>query len=283
LRLATIRTASGTAAVRVDRDAAVELGEPDVGRLLGHPDWRDRAAVHSGVQHPLATLDYAPVVPAPEKIICVGLNYRSHIREMGRDLPEVPTLFAKFARAQVGANDPIELPPDSAQMDWEGELGVYVGATVRHASHAAARAAIAGYTVVNDVTARDFQYRSVQWLQGKTLENSTPVGPWLVTDTEPGELTCEVDGDVVQKADTSDLVFGAVDLISHVSRLITLVPGDLILTGTPGGVGHARKPPRYLAPGSRLTTRIEGVGECVNTCVQGGQHRGVGEADHDLG
>lgn len=267
MKLATIRTPTGTAAVRVDTDAAVEIGEPDVGRLLRHADWRDRAASATGPRHALSDADYAPVVPEPEKVFCVGLNYRSHITEMGRQLPEYPTLFAKFGRALVGAHDPVELPAGSAEVDWEAELGVYVGTEVRHATVEQAAAAIAGYTVANDVTARDFQYRSAQWLQGKTFERSTPVGPFLVTDVEPGTLSCVVDGEVVQQADPSDLVFGPAALVSYISQLITLVPGDLILTGTPGGVGHARKPPRFLTAGSDLVTRIEGIGECRNICV----------------
>jgi acylpyruvate hydrolase len=270
MRLATIRTATGTRAVRVDDDAAVETGDADVVALLRRPDWKAVAAAADGARHDVAGLDYAPVVPGPEKVICVGLNYRQHILEMGRELPEHPTLFAKFARSLVGAHDPVELPAGSAQVDWEAELGIVIGAPVRHADPAAAAAAIAGWTVVNDVTARDFQYRTTQWLQGKAFERSTPVGPWLVVDEgAPGDVTCEVDGDVVQKADTADLVFGPADLVAYISRIVTLVPGDLIATGTPGGVGHARKPPRYLAAGSQLVTRVAGVGECRNRVVVG--------------
>ncbi|TLS46586.1 fumarylacetoacetate hydrolase family protein [Streptomyces montanus] len=274
MRLATIRTADGTRAVRVDDDAAVELGHPDLGALLRRPDWRAEATATDGPRHDLAGLDYAPPVPSPEKIVCVGLNYRNHILEMGRELPEHPTLFAKFARAQVGAYDPVVLPAGSDAVDWEAELGVIIGAETRHATSEQARSAIAGYTVVNDVTARDFQYRSPQWLQGKTFEASTPVGPWLATaepDDAPlaGELSCTVDGELMQKADTADLVFDPAALVAYISRIITLSPGDLIATGTPGGVGHARKPPRYLAEGSELVTRIDGVGECRNSLVRG--------------
>lgn len=270
MRLATIRTADGNRAVRVDDDVAVDLDCPDLGVLLHRPDWRSAAARADGARYDLAGLDYAPPVPSPEKIFCVGLNYRTHILEMGRELPEYPTLFGKFARALVGAHDPVILPAGSAEVDWEAELGVVVGTTLRHATREQARAAIAGYTVVNDVTARDFQYRTLQWLQGKTFESSTPVGPWLVV-AEPGEqapsreLTCTVDGELMQKADTGDLVFDPVTLLVYLSQIITLVPGDLIATGTPGGVGHARKPPRYLSAGSELVTRIEGLGECRNT------------------
>jgi acylpyruvate hydrolase len=274
MRLATIRTPGGTRAVRMDDDAAVELGHPDLGALLRRPDWRTEAAAADGTRHEPAGLDFAPPVPSPEKVVCVGLNYRNHIREMGRELPEHPALFAKFARALVGAYDPVVLPAGSDAVDWEAELGVIVGAEVRHATPDEARAAIAGYTVVNDLTARDFQYRSPQWLQGKTFEASTPVGPWLVVagpadDPLAAELTCTVDGELMQKADTGDLVFDPAALVAYISQIVTLVPGDLIATGTPGGVGHARKPPRYLTEGSELVTRVEGVGECRNTLVRG--------------
>ncbi len=267
MKLATIRTADGTRAVRVDEHEAVETGDTDLGALLARADWRDLAAAADGARHGVESLDYAPLIPRPEKIICVGLNYRSHIQEMGRDLPEHPTLFAKYHRSLIGAHDPIVMPVGSEQVDWEAELAVVVGATVRHASPEQARAAIAGYSVLNDITARDFQNRTLEWLQGKTFEQSTPVGPWLVTDALPGEISCTVDGDVVQKSDTADLHFDAATLISYISAIITLVPGDLIATGTPGGVGHARKPPRYLRPGSEVLTRIDGIGECRNTCV----------------
>lgn len=272
MKLATIRTeggTSGTMAVRVDEanGRAVELGAADVGELLAGPDWRARARAATGREHELAGLDYAPLVVRPEKVLCVGLNYQSHILEMGRELPEYPTLFAKFARSLIGAADDVALPAGSEAVDWEAELGVVIGAEVRHATRKQARAAIAGYTVVNDVTARDFQNRTKQWLQGKMFEASTPVGPWLETDIPAAaEISCTVDGEKMQQSDISDLVFDPTTLVEYISSIITLVPGDLITTGTPGGVGHARTPPRYLGEGSELVTRIEGIGECRNTC-----------------
>jgi acylpyruvate hydrolase len=270
MRLATIRSAGGTRAVRVDSDRAVETGHPDVGVLLADPDWRSVAGAADGPDHDLASLDHAPVVPRPGKIICVGLNYATHIREMGRELPPHPTLFAKFPEALVGAYDDVVLPTASEAVDWEAELAVVVGSTVRHADEQAAERAIAGYAVLNDVTVRDWQYRTLQWLQGKTFEATTPFGPELVTADEAGsglDLSCTVDGDRVQEANTADLVFSPAALVAYISTIVTLQPGDVIATGTPGGVGHAREPKRYLQPGSTLITAIAGLGECRSTCV----------------
>ncbi|MFG1706726.1 fumarylacetoacetate hydrolase family protein [Nonomuraea sp. M3C6] len=273
MKLATLRLPRRTTAARVDGDHAVEIGAPDVGTLLADPGWREVAAAADGPRHPLSTADLAPVVPRPGKIICVGLNYRNHILEMGRELPEYPTVFAKYAEALIGPYDDIVLPAVSQAMDWEAELAVIVGTEARHVSPEQAPAAIAGYSVFNDVTARDYQNRTLQWLQGKTFEASTPFGPYLVTPDEAGgsmTMQCEVDGEVMQQADTADLVFGPARLISYLSEILTLRPGDVIATGTPGGVGHARKPPRYLADGSKLVTRIAGVGELVNTARRDG-------------
>jgi acylpyruvate hydrolase len=273
MRLATIRTTAGTRAVRLDADRAVQTGDADVGELLRRPDWRDRAAAADGPTLPLDGLDYAPLVPAPEKIICVGLNYRDHIEETGRTPPEYPTLFAKFPPTLVGAYDEVLLPAVSDQVDWEAELAVVVGAPARHVSAAEAAGAIAGFSVLNDVSVRDYQYRTLQWLQGKMFEATTPFGPALVTPDEVDggtaidvEISTEVDGEVLQRSRTGQLVFDPAALVAYVSEIITLRPGDVIATGTPGGVGHARKPPRHLTDGATLTTRIVGVGECRNVC-----------------
>jgi acylpyruvate hydrolase len=272
VRLTTLRTPAGTRAARIDGDAAVEIDAADLGALLADPAWRERAAAADGPRHDVAGADLAPLVPRPGKIFCVGLNYRTHILEMGRELPEYPTLFAKFPEALVGPHDPISLDPASEKVDWEAELAVVVGAPVRRATEAEAEAAIAGFAVLNDVTMRDWQYRSVEWLQGKTFEATTPFGPQLVTPDElPGgvrpalDLHCAVDGEAVQAANTSDLVFDPVTLVAYISQILTLNPGDVIATGTPGGVGHARKPPRYLTDGAVLTTEFQGLGSQRNT------------------
>ncbi len=270
MRLATIRLGDQTAAVRVEGTTAIETGFADVGALL-RAGGLEAAATADGARHDVDTVDLAPVVPNPGKIVCVGLNYRNHILEMGRELPEHPTLFAKYPEALIGPRDEIQLPPESDQVDWEGELAVVIGKRVRRASAEEAKAAIAGYSVLNDVTMRDYQYRTLQWLQGKTWENTTPFGPVLVTEDEipaDAQLVTTLDGEEVQRTPIDDLVFDAAALVRYISTIVTLQPGDVIATGTPGGVGHARKPARYLAPGQNLTTSVDGIGELVNVAVQ---------------
>jgi acylpyruvate hydrolase len=273
MRLATIRTDGGTRAGRVDGDAVSLLPFDDVGELLSSgADWAQRAAAGGGEHVALSGVSLAPVVPRPEKIVCVGLNYRAHAAEAKLDLPDYPILFAKYTRSLIGAGDDLVLPGNSDKVDWEAELGLVIGTEVRHADLATAEAAIAGYTVVNDVSMRDWQRRTSQFLQGKTFERSTPAGPYLVTPDELEDprrlhLTCTVDDEVMQDAFTDDLVFSPAEVVSYISAIITLVPGDLIATGTPGGVGGARRPQVFLVPGQTMRTKIDGVGELVNRCV----------------
>ena len=270
MRFGTIRMDGGTTAARLDGDVLIPLDAADVGEMLARGGPGQPRTGASAV--PVAEADFAPVVTQPGKIICVGLNYRAHILETGRELPEYPTLFAKFADTLLGPRDELVLPSVSERVDWEVELGVVIGSPVYRATPEEALAAIAGYTVINDVSMRDWQRRTLQWLQGKMFEHSTPAGPYLVTPDEVGhaadlEVRCEVDGTVMQQSRTSDLLFSPAEIISYASQAITLKPGDLIATGTPGGVGNARKPPVYLRPGQVLRTWIEGLGECVNLCV----------------
>ena len=273
MRLTTIRTGDGTRAARVDGDRLVELPAPDVGAVLAQGPVALRAAgAARGLERDAATADYAPVVPDPSKIICLGLNYETHIREMGHDPPDVPTLFAKYTAALIGPRDPIVLPRVSTSVDWEAELAFVIGTPVRHADASTARAAIAGYTICNDISMRDWQRRTQQWLQGKTFESSTPIGPVLVTPDEVDDardlgVRCEVDGQLRQDARTSDLVFDPVAIVRYVSTILTLLPGDVISTGTPGGVGAGMHPPVFLRPGQVVRTVIDGIGELVNECV----------------
>ena len=272
MRFATIRTGAGTTAARLDGDSLVPLDAPDVGALLATGDPGSVPARPGAAPVLVAEADFAPVVTNPSKVICVGLNYRTHIAETGRELPQYPTLFAKFAETLMGPNDDLALPAVSEKVDWEVELAVVIGTPVYRAGKDEALAAIAGYAASNDVSMRDWQRRTLQWQAGKMFQHSTPVGPYLVTPDEVDhaadlEIRCEVDGAVMQQARTSDLLFTPADVVAYTSQVITLRPGDLILTGTTGGVGDARKPPVYLKPGQVLRSYVEGLGECVNHCV----------------
>lgn len=274
MKLATASTPAGRRAIRVGQEAAIDLGMPDLDALLKSPDWPSRARTRGPV-YDLTDVTLLAPITTPAKIFCVGLNYRTHILEMGRELPAYPTLFAKYPEALVGPTDPITRPDASTALDWEAELAVIIGRRVRHATTDQAAQAIAGYSVLNDITARDWQYRTPQWLQGKTFEATTPVGPVLVTPDEiPGgltphaQLTCHVNDEQVQQADTVDLVHTPADLVAYISSIITLNPGDIIATGTPGGVGHARTPRRYLDPGDTIRTEITGIGVLHNTVIQ---------------
>lgn len=277
MRICTIRTGTGTRAARIDGDHVVPLDAPDVGALLaaaadGGRDWRDDAGRDAGEAIALADADLAPLVPRPPKIVCVGHNYKAHIAEMGAEIPTHPTLFAKFAPALVGARDPVVLPRVSQRVDWEVELAVVVARPARHASEVEAAAAIAGYTVANDVSVRDWQRRTPQWLAGKTFAQTTPLGPALVSGDEVDDardlaVRCAVDDREVQASTTADLLFRPPALVAYLSMILPLEPGDVLLTGTPSGVGAGRTPPEFLTPGVTLHTAIAGLGACANPCV----------------
>lgn len=275
MRLATLRIDGGTRAARRDGDSYVLLPHTDVGALLNSgDDWAEAAAAPQGERVTAADADFAPVVPHPNKIICLGLNYATHIKEMGRDTPRFPTLFAKYDGSLIGAYDSTVLPVVSDTVDWEAELAFVIGRAARHVSKGDALNYVAGYTVSNDVTVREYQRRTREFLAGKTFEATTPLGPELVTADEFGgrepdlEIRCDVDGEVMQSSRTSDLLFGIADIVHYVSDIITLLPGDVICSGTPGGVGDGRDPKIYLKEGQILRTVIEGLGETRNLCVR---------------
>ena len=278
MRLVTVRIDGATRAGRVSGDEIVLLDAPDVRAVLkaGPVTAGIVPVADAGGTVALGDADLAPVIPAPDKIVCVGLNYRDHAAETNNPLPTAPIYFAKYRRALTGPYDPIRLPPPevSTSADWEVELAVVIGREVRKAGPDEAFAAIAGFTVLNDVSIRDWQTRTTQFLAGKTFEGSTPVGPALVTADEIGDgrglnVSCTVDGVTKQSSNTDQLVFGPAELVADLSTIMTLDPGDIIATGTPSGVGHARNPQEALTPGAVVRTAIEGVGEMVNTCVVG--------------
>ncbi|ASN22143.1 fumarylacetoacetate hydrolase family protein [Arthrobacter sp. YN] len=279
MKLATLRTANGgtTAALATGADSYLALPATDVGALLAQPEWRlvvEKAAAAAASKDQTviaaADADLAPLLPRAGKVICCGLNYGDHIQEMGRDLPEYPTLFAKYADTLVGAHDAVEVH-GSGRVDWEAELAVVVGSELFRADEDRAREAIAGYTVANDVSMRDWQSRTLQWFQGKAWDGTTPVGPVMVTADEAGPNDVQgfnvrgyVNGELVQQGNTSTLVFGPAQLLSYISQFTILRPGDLVLTGTPGGVGMGMTPPRFLKDGDVLTTEIDGIGRLEN-------------------
>jgi acylpyruvate hydrolase len=273
MRLLTFRTDGGTRAGRLDGERVVELADADVGALLARGEAAlAEARSASGSGRPLADLELAPVILDPPKIICVGQNYLAHITEQGVKVPEYPTLFNKFRRSLIGPNDDIVLPRVSEEVDWEVELTIVIGKHARHVTGAAAEDAIFGYTILNDTSIRDWQMRTTQWMQGKAFEASTPLGPSVVSKDELDagnlRLWTEVDGTMMQDSTTSDLLFKLPDIVAYCSELITLEPGDVIATGTPSGVGFARKPPVFLHPGQTVRCGVDGIGELVNRTVK---------------
>ncbi|MET3952105.1 fumarylacetoacetate hydrolase family protein [Arthrobacter sp. UYEF36] len=290
MRLATVITAAHDAEGPATR-AAVQVGDrfvllaaQDLSELLGSAGWREQAAAAVAAAEvagsagdavradtiPADAVRFATVLPRPSKVICCGLNYADHIAEMGRELPEYPTLFAKYADTLIGDGEVIDAAGHGAKLDWEAELAVVVGAPLRNASVEEASAAIAGYTVANDISMRDWQNRTLQWFQGKAFDRTTPLGPVLVTadecDPQAGvRVRCLVNGAEVQNGNTKTLVFTAAALLSYISTFTRLSPGDVVLTGTPGGVGMGATPPRFLHDGDVVTTEIEGIGTLTNT------------------
>ena len=213
-------------------------------------------------------------IDVPGKIICVGLNYRDHAEEGGIELPKEPLLFAKWQNALIGPGEPIVIPPLVTQCDYEAELGVVIGARVKAVSKENAFEAVRGYVCANDVSARNLQFGDGQWTRGKSPDTFCPVGPALVPAAEvadPHNLTIRaiVSGEVLQDSTTANLIFGVDEIISHASQTMTLEPGDLILTGTPAGVGIFRDPKRLLEPGDEVTIEIEGLGALTNPVVAG--------------
>ncbi|MGI8960876.1 MAG: fumarylacetoacetate hydrolase family protein [Bryobacteraceae bacterium] len=221
----------------------------------------------------LDEVTYAPAVPNPDKILCVGINYLHHQQETGHKLPEHPLIFARFANSQVGHGQPIIRPRVSEQLDFEGELAVVIGRAGRHISEADALSFVAGYAAYNDGSVRDWQRHASQFTPGKNFVGTGAFGPWLVTPDEvPGvlhtSLVTRLNGQEMQRATTDDLIFGIPALIAYCSTFTELVPGDTIMTGTPGGVGAFRDPPLWMKPGDVVEVEIEGIGILRNSVME---------------
>jgi 2-keto-4-pentenoate hydratase/2-oxohepta-3-ene-1,7-dioic acid hydratase in catechol pathway len=211
-------------------------------------------------------------LPRPSKIICIGLNYRDHAEESKMAIPEVPTVFAKFSTAVIGPGDAIVLPKNSTKPDYEAEFVVVIGKGGRHIPEDRWREHVFGYTMLNDVSARDYQMATSQWTMGKAFDTFAPMGPAVVTADEVPDphnlaISLTLNGELMQNSNTGNLIFKVPQLIAFLSSVFTLEPGDIISTGTPAGVGFARKPPRWLRPGDSATVRVETLGELTNPVV----------------
>jgi 2-keto-4-pentenoate hydratase/2-oxohepta-3-ene-1,7-dioic acid hydratase in catechol pathway len=223
----------------------------------------------TGPAMPWSSVQLLSPLPRPGKIVCVGLNYYDHAAESQMQVPTAPLLFTKFANAVIGPGDSIRLPRNSNQVDYEAELAVIIGEETRDVPVASALGKVYGYACANDVSARDFQFADGQWFRGKGQDTFCPLGPWIVTrdevpDPQTLPIRCKVNGQVLQDDTTANMIFPVAELVSYISTGITLDPGDVILTGTPVGVGFARTPPLFLADGDTVTVEIEGIGELTN-------------------
>jgi 2-keto-4-pentenoate hydratase/2-oxohepta-3-ene-1,7-dioic acid hydratase in catechol pathway len=221
---------------------------------------------------PLASVRLLAPVPRPPKLICIGLNYRDHASEARQEIPKVPTIFAKFSNIVIGPGQPIVLPKNSRKPDYEAEFAFVIGTGGRHIAAEDWQRHVFGYTVFNDVSARDVQSATSQWMLGKSFDTFAPMGPYLVSADEIADphvldLSLSIGGEVLQHSNTRELIFKIPDLVAYLSSVVTLEPGDVVATGTPGGVGFARKPPRYLQPGDEVVISIEGLGELRNPVV----------------
>jgi 2-keto-4-pentenoate hydratase/2-oxohepta-3-ene-1,7-dioic acid hydratase in catechol pathway len=211
-------------------------------------------------------------IPNPPKILCMGLNYRDHAEEARLEIPKYPVIFPKYGNTVIGSGDDIVLPKNSRKPDYEAELGFVIGKRCRHATAEDWREYVFGYMNCNDVSARDFQMAVSQWTMGKNFDTFAPMGPWLVSADEVEDphnlnISLTLDGETMQGSNTRELIFKIPETIEFLSSVMTLEPGDVVLTGTPAGVGFSRKPPRWLTPGVEVVVRIDGLGELRNRCI----------------
>lgn len=232
------------------------------------------AAAGKSPDHSLADIEFLPVIPDPDKIIAIGLNYRSHVLEGGRDLPEYPMIFTRFANSQVGHGQAMVKPRVSDIFDFEGEMAVIIGKTCRHVSEADALSVVAGYSCYNDGSIRDYQRHTSQFGPGKNFYKSGAFGPWMVTadeipDPQVLDISTVLNGQTMQSANTKDMIFDVATVISYVSNISELQPGDVIASGTPSGVGQSREPQVFMQPGDTCEIHIENVGVLVNEIAEG--------------
>jgi 2-keto-4-pentenoate hydratase/2-oxohepta-3-ene-1,7-dioic acid hydratase in catechol pathway len=281
VRFATIERNGQDEPVVVDGGRLVGLRAAGFADLLsviaGGDDALDRVrrqvrAPQLGPAVGLESVKVRAPLPRPPKIICIGLNYRDHAAEAKMAIPDVPTVFSKYTTSITGHGCPIVLPKNSVKPDYEAEFAVVIGKGGRHIAEDRWREHVFGYTIVNDVSARDFQMATSQWMMGKTFDTFAPMGPVIVTADEIADphnlrIALRINGEVLQDSNTSNLIFGVDKLIAFLSSVFTLEPGDVISTGTPAGVGFARKPPVWLKAGDEVAVEVEGIGTLVNPVV----------------
>ena len=251
--------------VPTDMSAFLALG--DEGRVMA-----EMAVERGGNRRPLSDVQLLAPVPRPQKFLAVGLNYGDHIAETGAQTPRMPTIFTKQVSCVQRPGGGIEIPLASKNVDYEGELGIVIGESCRHVSADEAASVIAGYTIVNDVSVRDFQRHTPQFTMGKSFDTHGPVGPVIVTSDELGDphaldIQTRVNGELRQDSNTKHLIFNCYDIVEYVTQAMTLNPGDIIATGTPSGVAAAMTPPRWLAAGDTVAITIAGIGTLENTCA----------------
>lgn len=238
-----------------------------------------RAKIERFVERPpadsviqLSAVQLLAPVPRPPKLICVGLNYRDHAAEARQEIPKVPTIFSKFSNTVIGPGAAIVLPKNSRKPDYEAEFVFVIGTGGRHIAPEDWQRHVFGYTVFNDVSARDVQSATSQWMMGKSFDTFAPMGPWItsadeIPDPHALDISLRIGGELLQHSNTRELIFKIPELVAYLSSIVTLEPGDVVATGTPSGVGFARKPPRYLQPGDEVAISIEGLGELSNPVV----------------
>jgi 2-keto-4-pentenoate hydratase/2-oxohepta-3-ene-1,7-dioic acid hydratase in catechol pathway len=250
-----------------------KAGVKAAGEALKYVEGLDAGVVEGQqLKSSIASLKLLPPVPRPPKIICVARNYTAHAKEAGREISEIPILFARFPKTLIASGDPIVRPKVSEQLDWEGELAVVIGKPGRDVKKSKALEHVAGYSIFNDATVRDFQFRTAQYTAGKNFSASGPFGPYLATPDEIAgpdklDLKTEVNGKEVQSANTGDMLFDVATIVSHISEFIELEVGDVIPMGTPAGVGFTRKPPQFLRPGDNVSITLTGLGTLSNPVI----------------
>lgn len=280
MKIAAFDAGQGPALALVEGEGLIPLephlpGAPQemIALIAGWDIWRPRLAELAGRRAEIAVADVRllPPVARPGKICGIGLNYADHVAESGMEQPTDQLWFSKPSTAIAGPADPIRLPRVSEQLDYEAELVIVIGQPCRYADAATARAAIFGYCVGNDVSIRDWQFRTSQFMLGKSFDSHAPIGPWIVTadaiTADNLDIRCRINGETRQASNTRHLIFDPVAQIEYLSQVMTLEPGDLIFTGTPGGVGAGFKPPVWLKAGDRVETEIEGIGALTNIVI----------------